>query len=143
MYSKLKKMKNKLMGSIFLIVFFTISNGFTTSNSIEISPQGGAYLTFAGKFGGELTKKDLRQNNKVKVSGCAKGSRIFKFTLHIVKKGKKSTFRTSSSNLTKKMIAQLRTLSKGDKFYFKNVEAYLPNGKDKVDVHSREFRIKN
>ncbi len=135
-------MKNQIKILLSCMALMCFAMGFSPNAEREFSsPNGGAYLTFAGKFGGELTTKDLKKYKKVEVSGCAKGSKIFKFTLHIVKKGKHKTHRTQSSNLTATMLRDLQTLTKGDKFYFKNVEAHLPNGKDKVDVHTRTFTI--
>lgn len=102
---------------------------------------GGAYLTFADKFGGEVTQKDLAKNNRVEVAGCAKGSKIFQFSIHITKGGKTTILKTESSNLTEEMLTQLRTLSKGDEFIFKKIKAYLPNGKDVVDVWGKKFVV--
>ncbi len=102
---------------------------------------GGAYLTFADKFGGEVSQHDLVKHQRVEVSGCAKGSKIFQFTIYITKKGKTTSLQTKSSNLTDEMLTALRTLSKGDEFEFKKVKAYLPNGKDVVDVWAKKFVV--
>lgn len=39
------------------------------------------------------------------------------------------------------MIAQLKSLSKGDSFEFQRTKAHLPNGKDVVDVHAKKFIV--
>lgn len=39
------------------------------------------------------------------------------------------------------MIAQMKSLSKGDSFEFQNTKAYLPNNKDVVDVHGKKFIV--
>jgi hypothetical protein len=110
----------------------------TTINEL---PLGGAYLKLAGKFGGNISKKELQGPCKITVDGCATGSRIFQFTLVVTQKGKKTTFETQSGSLNKDMMAKLQSLSAGDEFEFKGIKAYLPNGKDVVDVHSEKFVV--
>lgn len=107
----------------------------------EAAPVGGAYLVFAGKFGGEVTQKDIAGQTMLGVEGCAKGSRIFRFTLEINKSGKTSTFTGNSNMLSNEMATKLRSLSTGDSFEFKKMKAYLPNGKDMVDVHGKKFVV--
>lgn len=98
-------------------------------------------MVFAGKFGGEITQKEIASNSEVKVEGCAKGSRIFQFTLSVTKNGKTSTLTNKSNLLTDEMITQLKSLSKGDSFEFQQTKAYLPNSKDVVDVHGKKFVV--
>jgi hypothetical protein len=102
---------------------------------------GGAYVVFAGKFGGEITRQEIETNTEIKVEGCAKGSRIFQFTLYITKNGQTSTLTNKSSLLTGEMIARLKSLSKGDSFEFQQTKAYLPNSTKTVDVHGRKFIV--
>lgn len=102
---------------------------------------GGAYVVFAGKYGGDITRKEIESNTEVKVEGCAKGSRIFQFTLSVTKGGKTSTLTNKSNLLTDEMVAQLKNLSKGDSFEFQQTKAYLPNSKDVVDVHGKKFVV--
>ncbi len=104
-------------------------------------PVGGAYLVFAGKFGGEVSKNEISGQTELKVDGCAKGSRIFEYTIHIKKGGKTSKLSNHSNALTSEMLAALKSLSKGDEFEFSNTKAYLPNGKDVVDVHAKKFMV--
>lgn len=99
---------------------------------------GGAYLTFAGKFGGEISKTDLGKYQKLGVEGCAKGSTITQFTITLVSGDKTLVFSNRSDVLDKKILNALKQLKKGDVFTFKNVKAKLPSG-DMVDVHCREF----
>ncbi len=101
---------------------------------------GGAYLVFAGKFGGKLTKKDITNTTKLGVEGCAKGSVIYQFDLKVTKNGKTTTFHGKSDRLTEKMHAALRQLSVGDEFTFKNTKARLPK-KGTVDVWAKKFTI--
>lgn len=105
------------------------------------TPSGGAYLMYAGKNGGNITPKEITGQTELKVDGCAKGSRIFEFTLHITKGGKTSTFSHRSNTLSSEMLKQLQNLSRGDVFEFKNTKAYLPNGNDVVDVHAPKFTV--
>ena len=62
-------------------------------------------------------------------------------TIHITKAGKTSKLSNRSNALTSEMLAALKSLSKGDEFEFSNTKAYLPNGKDMVDVHARKFMV--
>ncbi len=102
---------------------------------------GGAYVVFAGKFGGDITRKEIESHSEVKAEGCAKGSRIFQFTLSVTKNGKTRTLTNKSNLLTDEMATQLKSLSKGDSFEFKQTKAYLPNSKDVVDVHGKRFVV--
>lgn len=102
---------------------------------------GGAYVVFAGKFGGEITRQEIESHSEIKVEGCAKGSRVFQFTLYITKGGQTSTLTNKSNLLTSEMIAKLKSLSKGDSFEFQQTKAYLPNSTQTVDVHGRKFIV--
>ena len=144
-------MKKDIRNLIALFIFFAL--GFSANiSSANVAPinhntlsmdelVGGAYLTFAGKFGGDVTRKDLSSHDAVEVSGCAKGSKIFQFTLYVTKKGKTTSFQTKSSNLTSEMVSHLKTLSPGDEFEFKRIKANLPKGDGVVDVHSKKFYV--
>jgi hypothetical protein len=107
----------------------------------NIESFGGAYLVFAGKFGGELTKKDIANTKALGVEGCAKGSVIYQFDLKITKNGKTTTYHGKSDQLTEVMHAQLKQLSKGDEFTFKNTKAHLPKKAGAVDVWAKKFII--
>lgn len=115
----------------------------TTSevSAIDAVPVGGAYLMFAGKFGGEITRKEIAEHQDIQVDGCAKGSRIFKFNLDITQGGKVTSLQSETGTLTKAMLTKLKSLSSGDAFEFKKTKAYLPNGKDVVDVHAKKFVV--
>ncbi len=101
---------------------------------------GGAYLTIAGKFGGEITKSELAENTSLEIQGCAAGAKIFQFEIVIKKGGKSQSLKGDSNTLTKDMHKILRGLSKGDEFTFKNVKAHL-NSADDVDVWAKKFVI--
>ena len=101
---------------------------------------GGAYLTIAGKFGGEITKSELAKVTSLEIQGCAAGAKIFQFVL-VVKQGRNSqSFRGESGNLTKEMHQQLQALTRGDEFSFKDVKAHLDSKTD-VDVWAKKFVI--
>lgn len=141
-------MKSTIKNLLFSAAAVLLACSFTevTRPAPEISvvgttPVGGAYLVFAGKFGGEVTKSEIEKQTTLGVDGCAKGSRIFQFTLEVSKAGKTTAYRGSSNVLSKEIITGLRSLSTGDSFEFKKVKAYLPNGKDMVDVHGKKFTI--
>jgi hypothetical protein len=102
---------------------------------------GGAYLVFAGKNGGQITRSELRGQKELGVDGCAKGSRIFSFSLEISRDGKTQKMTASSNVLSNDMITALGKLESGDSFEFKSMKAYLPNGKDVVDVQGRKFEV--
>lgn len=141
-------MKNKVRHFLYLTLLL-LPAGFLAGKSVPATnlkasieaAYGGAYVVFAGKFGGEITRKEIENNSEVKVDGCAKGSRVFQFTLHITKNGKTSVLKGQSSLLTDEMIAQLKSLSKGDSFEFQNTKARLSNSNDVVDVHGRKFIV--
>lgn len=141
-------MKNKVKHLLYLTLML-LPAGFLSSFSVPSTTPaaaigtdyGGAYVVFAGKFGGDITRKEIESNTEVKVEGCAKGSRIFQFTLSVTKNGKTSTLTNKSNVLTNEMIAQLKSLSKGDSFEFQQTKAYLPNSKDVVDVHGKKFVV--
>ncbi len=136
--------KNFLLATaavLFTCSFTEITPLHADFTSIEAAPVGGAYVVFAGKYGGEVTQKDIAGQTTLGVDGCARGSRIFQFTLEVKKDGKTSTYVGKSNVLTQEMTAKLRSLSDGDRFEFKKMKAYLPNGKDVVDVRGKEFVI--
>ncbi len=136
--------KNFLLATaavLFTCSFTEITRLNTEMTGLDAAPVGGAYVVFAGKYGGEVTQKDLEGQTTLGVDGCARGSRIFQFTLHVTHGGKTSTYTANSNVLTSEMTAKLRSLSIGDRFEFKKMKAYLPNGKDVVDVHGKEFVI--
>ncbi len=137
-------MKNYLF--LFSLLLLTCS---FTHESFTVQPlattdalnPGGAYAMFAGKFGGKITREEIASHQQLTVDGCAKGSRIFTFTLKVRSGGKSVFFQTDSPKLTRAMHAKLKTLSTGDTFEFSRMKAYLPNGKDMVDVQGRKFTV--
>ena len=104
-------------------------------------PFGGAHVFFAGKYGGEIRKSELVNQKEVAVEGCAKGSKIFKFSLAITKGGTKTTLQANSNVLTKEMLDKLNSLSRGDSFEFVDVKAYGTNGKDVIDVYGQKYVV--
>jgi len=141
-------MKNKVKHLLHLTLMLLPASFLVSFSVPAIIPEtaieadyGGAYVVFAGKFGGDITRKEIESNTEVKVEGCAKGSRIFQFTLSVTKGGKTTTLTNKSNLLTDEMTAQLKSLSKGDSFEFQQTKAYLPNSKDVVDVHGKKFVV--
>lgn len=102
---------------------------------------GGAYVLFAGKFGGEVTPQEIASQTELAVDGCARGARIFEVTLSVTKSGQTSTWTHNSHVLTPDMRAQLKSLTKGDVFEFQKTKAYLGNTSDVVNVHGRKFVV--
>lgn len=103
---------------------------------------GGAYVLFAGKFGGEITTQEIQGQTEITVDGCARGSRIFELSLSITKNGKTSTLTTTSGILTSEMRSKLKSLTKGDEFEFQNTKAYWGgNSKDVVQVRGKKFLV--
>lgn len=143
----MKYQVQNLSSVIILVIALFFTGGLFSFSSIEIKPEfksevvGGAYLTFADKFGGTVTQRDLNRTNEIGVAGCAKGSKIFQFKLVITKDGKTTSWEGTSPRLTKSMLTVLRSLSKGDEFIFKKVKAYLPDGESAVDVWGKEFMV--
>ena len=131
-----------LCGLFLFISTQTVGNGLTilcdSESNTEIS--GGAYDTFAGKFGGDITRKDLMFNSEVGVAGCAAGSLIYKFSLHVNSDGKSKVFKGTSHVLTDEMLKSMRSLKQGGTFEFKDIKAHLPSGSD-IDVLGRTFIV--
>lgn len=114
----------------------------STSQEVKASiPNGGAWVIFAGKTGGELTKQEISNQTELKVDGCDKGARISKFTLLITNGGKTSTLAATSSQLTAEMRSKLKSLVKGDEFEFRSAKAIMSNGRDVVDVRGSKFKV--
>lgn len=133
-------MKN--LGNILLAALLIVSmSSFVAAPNAKTELPGGAYLTIAGKFGGEISKKDVLKTKELAVDGCAVGSKIFTYSIDINKGGEISTFKAESNTFTKEIILKLKELNTGDSFEFKKIKAYLPNGKDQVDVHSKKFIV--
>ena len=145
-------MKNSMFKLWLLALTVWLSGAFAQNLQAHVSVEpavetmeeamfGGAYLQFASKMGGEITKKDVSTHSVLGVEGCARGSRIYQFTLYITRDGKTRTFQAKSNRLSGEMMTELRKLSVGDEFEFKKVKAYLPNGKDSVDVWGKKFTV--
>ncbi len=115
-----------------------ISMDSKTASDLDLF--GGAYLTFAGKHGGDLTKQEVAKTKALEVEGCAKGSVVFQFSLEITKNGKTTTFAGKSNDLTTEMHNLLKQLSAGDEFTFKNTKARLPK-EEIVEVWAKKFTI--
>lgn len=118
----------------------TLNSSNLTLKMESIEKVGGAYLTIADKFGGEISKKEIENNKTLGVEGCAKGSKITKYTIHIKSTGKTLTVKSDSNELNSKILTFIKGLKKGDTIIFKNVKAKLPTG-ELVDVHCRKFSI--
>ena len=131
-------MKTKIPFFAFAALLLLSLSAYAPAEPTEIT--GGAYLTFAGKFGGEVTKQELAAHRQVGIAGCAAGSEILQFTLYISHKGKTTPFSSKSCELSDAMQQQLRSLVAGDSFYFERIQAKLPEG-GKVEVHARKFTV--
>ena len=131
-----------LIASLFLVAFTTTKDKKNnTSIQNEVLKIGGAYLTFAGEFGGEITLEKMSATNQLGVAGCAAGSLITKFTLKVKRKNKRTQTITGTSHLLNKRIKSiLKELKVGDSFEFNKVRAKLPTG-GSVDVVCRNFTV--
>lgn len=141
-------MKKLLLAVAVMTLSVALTNGpaYAVANShisaLNMLPDGGAYCVFAGKFGGEITRQEIAGQRELSVEGCAKGSRIFQFTLVVTKNGKTSTYSAKSSSLTDEMTTQLKSLSAGDSFEFKEVKAYWgKSSDDEVNVRAQKFTV--
>lgn len=134
-------MKKQSVFTLFLLCILLVP--FSTSAEANYTEDfGGAYLVFANKMGGEVTVKTLQKACVLEVAGCAKGSQIFSFRLNVYRNGKRTTFQGKNSNeLSAEMRESLAKLKPGDSFEFKQIKAYLPNGRDKVDVFAKRFKL--
>lgn len=133
-------MKN--LRSFFLSALVIVSmSSFVVAPNSETKLPGGAYLTIAGKFGGEINKKDVLKTKELAVDGCAVGSKIFTYSIDINKGGEISTFKAEANTFSKEIILKMKELNTGDSFEFRKVKAYLPNGTDVIDVHTKKFVV--
>ncbi len=128
-----------LLGSSF--VTKSVPDAAPLKNERASVPYGGAFVLFAGKFGGEITKKEIENQTEIVVDGCARGARIFEMTLSITKSGQTTTLTATSSLLTAQMRTQLKNLNKGDAFEFQRTKAYLSGGNEVVNVQSEKFKV--
>ena len=144
---KIKIMKIAFISTLIsaFILYFSPVNGEVHQNlqweQAYVNVYGGAYCLFANKFGGEISEKDLLDYNELDIKGCASGSKIFKYTLVIIKSGQKTIYQGKSKFLTDAMLTKLRSLSAGDEFIFIDMRAHLPNGNGNVDVSVRKFFV--
>lgn len=147
-------MKNNVMQLFSLTALLLLTCSFTqvpvatgtplaSVETVDDASFGGAFLLFAGKFGGEITKNEIEKatQTNLQVDGCARGSRIFEYTIYITKNGQTSKLSNKSNALTSEMRDKLKSLSKGDSFEFKDSKAYLPDGKEVVNVHGKKFMV--
>ena len=123
------------------MVFGLISTSAHGIDRSEALTPGGAYLIFAGKFGGDLSPEQIRKVRTLSVGGCAAGSRIFTYKLSITHKGQEHHFKASSDQLSTAAISLLQKLQKGDHFQFSKVKARTPSGNGVHDVHCKTFRV--
>lgn len=133
----------KTIIKVAFLAFFCFASGTqTTLNALNppAESMGGAYLTFAGKFGGEVSLDDLKQYKELGIEGCAKGSTIIQFTMFVEQAGRTERFSGNSGSLAKDVCEKLESLSVGDAFWFNDTRAKLPSG-GKVDVWSKKFVV--
>lgn len=141
-------MKNYMLGLISILLLSSFyydhehpGDASAQITSTETSMIGGAHLLFAGKYGGNISKKEISGKRELDVEGCAKGSRIFQYALKINAGNNVSSFKSASNQLSTDMLNKLEALKAGDSFEFSDVKAYLPNGKDIVKVTSQKFVV--
>ena len=101
---------------------------------------GGAYLTFADKFGGEINREELRSTTELGVAGCAAGSKIYTFKLVIKSSGNIKRFSGESYVLSSEILKSLKSLQPGDSFEFTEIKAHLPTG-SRIDALGRLFTV--
>lgn len=102
---------------------------------------GGAWVLFAGKYGGDISRQEIAAQTGITVGGCSNDARVSTFTVSITKNGKTKSYTTDSGNLTAEMITALKSLSKGDVFEFNRTKAWIDNGKYHVDVRGAKFSV--
>ena len=141
-------MKSCLLFVFFLSLFGTLQSGHATvvcsdlpGKSLSSDALGGAHLLFAGQYGGSITKKKLEGQTTLPVDGCARGARVFEYTLQVTKSGKVQTYKGNADTLTSEMQASLKALAPGDSFQFSGIKAYLNGTKEVVQVKSAKYVI--
>ncbi|MDW3652247.1 MAG: hypothetical protein R8P61_34545 [Bacteroidia bacterium] len=131
-----KKISMLCMNLGLSLAFIILTGGNLSLANPSIEKTGGAYLTLAGKFGGNISQAELKAECKLGIEGCAKGSKIFQYSLYIHDK----VYKGNSHSLSDEAIAHLKKLEKGEEFYFKRIRAKLPEGNN-VDVFARTFTV--
>ncbi len=146
-------MKITIQSSLFAALLLCLFAAFATDAQAAVKPigtpvlakddVGGGFLVFCGKRGGTIAKKDFVGKSSLQIEGCPGASEtiIMNFSLEIVKGGKTTTLQSNNDCLTNEMVAQLKTLSKGDSFEFKKVWARWPNSQDTYQVRTEKFTV--
>ena len=133
-------MKNLLnLRFITLVVIVMLCSIEATCNS-DLDLLGGAYVTLADKFGGEISTEDLSTVKELGIAGCAAGSKVYTFNLEIKINGGLKKFVGESNTLSEEIIAAFGKLKKGDSFIFTKIRAHLPSG-GKIDALGRTFTV--
>jgi hypothetical protein len=141
----IKNQSSQLVLLVIMLITMTLPVNRTFANlkngvHPNIAYIGGAYVVFAGKSGGDIKRSEIVGQTEVRVAGCAKGYAITSFTLEITRGQTKSTYPSSSNQLSKEMQSKLQSLVKGDSFEFKLMKA-RQEGTHMVDVHGSKFTI--
>lgn len=122
------------------LIITTSLTAMSNEYCLRANDVGQIYLTFAGKHGGNLTKKELNEHSSIFVVGCSREAEIYTYELEITKNKKRMVYKSDSGKLNKSILDQLRSLNAGDEFTFKDIKAYLPNGKS-VEVWGKKFTV--
>lgn len=133
-------MKNLLKLMLILVFMMVIISKSTADVPCNLDGPGGAYVTLADKFGGEISTKELKTVRELGIAGCAKGSKVYAFILEIKSKGKMKRYTGDSNSLSKEILYNLGILTKGDTFIFIEIKANLPTG-GKIDALGRTFTV--
>lgn len=140
-------MKNTIHFSLLTAIVLCLFTAFSTTTHAAAMPigddLGGGHLVFCGKTGGKIAKKDFVGKSSLQLEGCPGASEtiITSFTLEIVKGGKTTSLKGTSNRLTNEMVAQLKALSPGDSFEFKQMMARWPNSQDTYQVRTEKFTV--
>ena len=133
------------MKSFILIALAMSLMSFDTSSldvpsSDHMAFAGGAYLTIAGKFGGEITLDDLKSATEIVIMGCAEGAVVYQYDVEVRSHGKSARYAGTSNSLTKDICKAFAGLDAGDEIIFDRVKAKLSE-RDKFDVTAKKFIV--
>lgn len=105
---------------IFLVVIFILFPSFHSAQ--QPTSQTESYCTFAGKKGGNITKKEIEYADRVVYEGSDTTMKVIQFKLSVVPKNiPYKEFTGSGEFLTVEMIDYIRRSSVPAKFYIEYI----------------------
>jgi hypothetical protein len=122
--------------SVLLIAATAATSPEKTSSIFKEIKRGGAMCEFGGKFGGNITLRELSGAKQLSVRGFTAAT-ITSFKLTIVNEKWTQTYLGTKAQLTPKMLTTLRNAGKGAKIEFSDVKVKFRNR----EMHARGVKL--